>query len=156
MPFLEPQASLLGEIEVRVHWVFCKKFNSEQFSFKAFCDIIVTFCRIHPKSEPTLPFKCIIIYRPDFINMIRYLQLANVELILNHWYTNCWLNWISPMSFLFQLANQQLKKIMSGNSASLYFYCLYLSSFFDYLPACPLSISSCENVNIGWVLENIF
>ncbi len=48
---------------------------------------------------------------------------------------------------------------MSGNSASLYFYCLYFLSFPDYLSACPLSISSFEkfweNVNIKWVLENI-
>ncbi len=27
---------------------------------------------------------------------------------------------------------------MAGNSASLYFYCFYLLSFRDYLPACPL------------------
>ncbi len=41
---------------------------------------------------------------------------------------------------------------MSGNSASLYFYCLYLLSFHDYLQAYPLSILSLEkfweNVNI--------
>ncbi len=49
---------------------------------------------------------------------------------------------------------------MSGNRTYLYFYCLYLSSFPDYLSACPLNISSFEkfwkNVNIMWVLENIF
>ncbi len=49
---------------------------------------------------------------------------------------------------------------MSDNGASLYFYCLYLFSFPDYLFACPLSISSFEkfreNVNIRRVLENIF
>ncbi len=49
---------------------------------------------------------------------------------------------------------------MSGNSVSQYFYRLYLLSFPDYLSTCPLSISSSEkfweNMNIGWVLENIF
>ncbi len=49
---------------------------------------------------------------------------------------------------------------MSGNSASLYFYCLYLLRFLYYLSACPLSILSFEkfweNVNIRGVLENIF
>ncbi len=49
---------------------------------------------------------------------------------------------------------------MSGNGASLYFFCLYLLSFLDYLSACHLNISSfekfSENVNIRWVLENIF
>ncbi len=49
---------------------------------------------------------------------------------------------------------------MSGKSASLYFYRLYLLSFPDYLSVCPLSISSIENfwenVKIRWVLENIF
>ncbi len=47
---------------------------------------------------------------------------------------------------------------MSGDSASLYFCCLYLLSFPDYLSARLLSISCFEkfweNVNIRWVLEN--
>ncbi len=49
---------------------------------------------------------------------------------------------------------------MSGKSASLYFYRLYLLSFSDYLSARPLRVSCFEkfweNVNITWVLENIF
>ncbi len=43
---------------------------------------------------------------------------------------------------------------MSGNSASLYFYYLYLLSISYYLSACFEKFW--ENVIIRWVLENIF
>ncbi len=47
---------------------------------------------------------------------------------------------------------------MSDNSASLYFYCLYLLSLPDYLSAPSISFFEkfWENVNIRWVLESIF
>ncbi len=40
--------TLLVEIDICVHWLFCRKFNSEQFLFEAFFNIICIFCRIEP------------------------------------------------------------------------------------------------------------
>ncbi len=38
-----PLLPLLGELDIRVHWVFCRKFNSEQFLCEAFLCIIGIF-----------------------------------------------------------------------------------------------------------------
>ncbi len=51
-----------GEIEMCVHWVFCRKFDLIQFLFEAFFNIIGTFGSGQFKSEPTFPFQYIIKY----------------------------------------------------------------------------------------------
>ncbi len=43
-----PLAPLPVEIKICAHWLFCRKFNSEQFCFEAFFIIISIFCSIQP------------------------------------------------------------------------------------------------------------
>ncbi len=47
-PPFEPLAPLRGEIEMRVHWFFRKKFNSQQVLFEQFVYIIGNFCSAQP------------------------------------------------------------------------------------------------------------
>ncbi len=44
-------------------WVFCTKFNSEQFLFKVIFDIISIFCSVQPQSELPFQFQYIIIFQ---------------------------------------------------------------------------------------------
>ncbi len=66
------------------------------------------------------------------------------------------------MTFLLQLANQQLTENNVWQQRISVFLLLYLLLllFPDYLSACPLSFSSfwkiLKKCNIRWVLENIF
>ncbi len=47
-----------GEREITgVHLVFCRKFNSQQFFFEEFFDIINILSCVEPKSESTFPIQ---------------------------------------------------------------------------------------------------
>ncbi len=59
-------APLLGEIEICLHWVFCRKFNLKQLLFAAFFYIIGTFCSVPPRSDCTFPFQCILSKMANF------------------------------------------------------------------------------------------
>ncbi len=60
--YLEPLPPLLGEKKTCTHRVFCKKFHIIQSLFKVFFNTVDTFGGIPPQSEPTFPFKYIIIF----------------------------------------------------------------------------------------------
>ncbi len=51
--FWSPLASILGEIEIRLYWRFCRQFYFVQFLFDAFFNIIGIFCSILSKKSET-------------------------------------------------------------------------------------------------------
>ncbi len=57
-----PLFPFLGELEIRIHRVSCRKFNNfNQLLFEAFFDIIGTFGNIQSQYEPTFLYQCFII-----------------------------------------------------------------------------------------------
>ncbi len=58
-----PIAPLLEEIDICAHWVFCRKFNSEELLFETFLDINNIFGSIQPCSASTFQFQYIIIFQ---------------------------------------------------------------------------------------------
>ncbi len=56
-------SSLLGKIDVCVHWLFCTEFHARQLLFKAFLDITRIFGNADAWSEYTLPFLFLIIFQ---------------------------------------------------------------------------------------------
>ncbi len=52
---LQCPSSAPREIDMYIHWVFCRKFNCQQLLFKAFFHIIGIFCSVRPWKS-TFPF----------------------------------------------------------------------------------------------------
>ncbi len=94
---LEPQAPLVGEIDIYIHGLFCTKFNSKQLLFEQFFDIIGNFGSIQSGKESIFLFQYNIIFEtyqffePPSSTPGRDRHEFVQNLILNNFYLNSFL-----------------------------------------------------------------
>ncbi len=131
-----PLAPLLGEIQLCVHWVFCRKFNSEQLLYEAFFYIIRIFCNVLPKRNALFanlnPCKnysnslldhsdVVITHRATLFNPLFFacVWFASYQLPVNHHEITCFFD------FLYQMHYNPMAQFFA-TTVFKFFYCILI------------------------------